>query len=147
MSSSVEITPPPDPSAPLKLLLAGKVDIAVSYEPELLLARDKDLGLVSVGALVQKPLTSLMSLPQAGIRSASDLRGKRVGTAGIPYQAAYLRAILTEAGADPEGVPLAGPVEAPARTAEARELKEVGPAAVDDRHKRIGHDACAGTQT
>ena len=37
----VKITPPPDPSAPLKLLPAGKADIAISYEPELLLARDK----------------------------------------------------------------------------------------------------------
>ncbi|MEZ0294596.1 MAG: ABC transporter substrate-binding protein, partial [Solirubrobacteraceae bacterium] len=56
----VKITPPPDPSAPLKLLLAGKADIAISYEPELLLARDQGAQLVSVGALVQKPLTSLM---------------------------------------------------------------------------------------
>ena len=30
-----------DPSAPLKLLAAGKVDLAISYEPELLLARDQ----------------------------------------------------------------------------------------------------------
>ena len=58
----VKITPPPDPSAPLKLLLAGKTDLAISYEPELLLARDQGQKLVAVGALVQKPLTSLMSL-------------------------------------------------------------------------------------
>ncbi|HWT25137.1 MAG TPA: ABC transporter substrate-binding protein [Solirubrobacteraceae bacterium] len=100
----VEIQAPPDPSAPLKLLQAGRADLAISYEPELLLARDKDLGLVAVGALVQKPLTSLMSLPRAGIRSARDLRGKRVGTAGIPYQSAYLETILAEAGVDPASV-------------------------------------------
>ena len=34
---------PSDPAAPLKLLAAGKVDLAISYEPELLLARDKGL--------------------------------------------------------------------------------------------------------
>jgi putative hydroxymethylpyrimidine transport system substrate-binding protein len=100
----VEITPPPDPSAPLKLLLAGKTDLAISYEPELLLARDKGAELVAVGALVQKPLTSVMSVGKSPVRSAQDLRGKRVGTAGIPYQSAYLKTILTKAGVDPGSV-------------------------------------------
>jgi putative hydroxymethylpyrimidine transport system substrate-binding protein len=100
----VTITPPPDPSAPLKLLLAGKTDLAISYEPELLLARDKGAQLVSVGALVQKPLTSLMAVGKAGVHSPQDLRGKRVGTAGIPYQSAYLKTILEKAGVDPGSV-------------------------------------------
>jgi putative hydroxymethylpyrimidine transport system substrate-binding protein len=100
----VQITAPPDPAAPLRLLLAGKTDIAISYEPELLLARDKGARLVAVGALVQKPLTSLMSVGKAGVKSPQDLRGKRVGTAGIPYQSAYLRTILQKAGVDPGSV-------------------------------------------
>ncbi len=49
----VKIQTPPDPSAPLKLLSAGRADLAVSYEPELLLARDKGAQLVSVAAMVQ----------------------------------------------------------------------------------------------
>jgi putative hydroxymethylpyrimidine transport system substrate-binding protein len=100
----VTITPPPDPSAPLKLLLAGKTDIAISYEPELLLARDKGAQLVAVGALVQKPLTTLMAVGKANIRTPQDLRGKRVGTSGIPYQSAYLKTILETAGVDPGSV-------------------------------------------
>jgi putative hydroxymethylpyrimidine transport system substrate-binding protein len=100
----VDIKPPPDPSAPLKLLLAGKTDLAISYEPELLLARDKGARLVAVGALVQKPLTSLMAVGKAKVRSPQDLRGKRVGTSGIPYQSAYLRTILQTAGVDPSSV-------------------------------------------
>jgi putative hydroxymethylpyrimidine transport system substrate-binding protein len=100
----VTITPPPDPSAPLKLLLAGKTDLAISYEPELLLARDKGAELVAVGALVQKPLTSLMAVGKAGVRTPQDLRGKRVGTSGIPYQSAYLKTILETAGVDPGSV-------------------------------------------
>jgi putative hydroxymethylpyrimidine transport system substrate-binding protein len=98
----VEIKPPPDPSAPLKLLQSGRADVVISYEPELLLARDKGANLVSVGALVQKPLTTLMSLED--IASPQDLAGKRVGTAGIPYQSAYLRTILRNAGVDPTTV-------------------------------------------
>ncbi|MDP9384281.1 MAG: ABC transporter substrate-binding protein [Actinomycetota bacterium] len=102
----VKIQAPPDPAAPLKLVKAGRADLAISYEPELLLARDAGAqNLVSVGALVQKPLTSLISLgDKRAIRSPEDLAGKRVGTAGIPYQSAYLRAILERAGVDPASV-------------------------------------------
>jgi putative hydroxymethylpyrimidine transport system substrate-binding protein len=101
----VDVKAPPDPAAPLKLLQAGRADVVISYEPELLLARDKGADdLVAVGALVQKPLTSLIALPGSGIRSAEDLAGKRVGTAGIGYQSAYLRTIAEKAGIDPGSI-------------------------------------------
>jgi putative hydroxymethylpyrimidine transport system substrate-binding protein len=101
----VTLTPPPDPAAPLKLLRAGRADLAISYEPEVLLARDGGAtDLVVVAALVQKPLTSLMSVGKNPIRDPKQLAGKRVGTAGIPYQSAYLRTILDRAGVDPGSV-------------------------------------------
>jgi putative hydroxymethylpyrimidine transport system substrate-binding protein len=100
----VSIQTPSDPSAPLKLLAAGRVDLAVSYEPELLLARDRGQKLVAVGALVQKPLTSVISIGRRAISDPRQLAGKTVGTAGIPYQSAYLKAILGRAGVDPERV-------------------------------------------
>jgi putative hydroxymethylpyrimidine transport system substrate-binding protein len=100
----VAIRPPPDPAAPLKQLAAGRVDLAISYEPEVLRARDQGLAVVSVAAIVQKPLTSIISLPEAKIREPADLRGKTVGTAGIDYQSAYLHTILLEAGVQPDTV-------------------------------------------
>jgi putative hydroxymethylpyrimidine transport system substrate-binding protein len=101
---AVEIRQPPDPAAPIKQLAAGRVDLAVSYEPEVLRARDQGLHVIAVGALVRAPLTSIVSLPAAGIRTARDLAGKTVGTAGIDYQTAYLRTILRTAGVDPASV-------------------------------------------
>jgi putative hydroxymethylpyrimidine transport system substrate-binding protein len=95
---------PADPSEPLKLLAAGKADMAISYEPELLLARDEGLKLVSVGALVQRPLTSIIALPSGHVGKVSDLAGKSVGTAGIPYQAAELKTAVQAAGANPASV-------------------------------------------
>jgi len=95
---------PADPSEPLKLLAAGKVDMAISYEPELMLARDEGLKLVSIAALVQRPLTSIIALPQSHIKKVADLAGKTVGTAGIPYQAAELRTAVQAAGASPASV-------------------------------------------
>jgi putative hydroxymethylpyrimidine transport system substrate-binding protein len=96
-----KIRQPPDPAAPIKQVAAGRVDLAISYEPEVLRARDQGLPVVSVGALVRGPLTSIISLPEARIKSPGDLAGKRVGTSGIDYQSAYLRTVLEEAGADP----------------------------------------------
>lgn len=96
----LDVTPrvPSDPAAPLRLLEAGRADLAVTYEPELLLARDKGADLVAIAAIAQTPLTSVMSLGKDAIKSARELKGKRVGTAGIPYQDAYLKAILAKAG-------------------------------------------------
>lgn len=100
----VEIREPPDPAAPIKQVAAGRVDLAISYEPEVLRARDQGLNVVSVGAVVREPLTSIISLPEAKIDSPRDLRGKTVGTAGIDYQSAYLQTILREAGVPADSV-------------------------------------------
>ncbi|MGH2944170.1 MAG: ABC transporter substrate-binding protein [Solirubrobacteraceae bacterium] len=105
-AAKLDVTPrtPSDPAAPLKLLAAGRADLAISYEPELLLARAKGADLVSVGALVQKPLTSIVSIGSKAVRRPAQLEGRKVGTAGIAYQDAYLRTILEQAGADPDRV-------------------------------------------
>jgi putative hydroxymethylpyrimidine transport system substrate-binding protein len=100
----VEPRVPSDPAAPIKQVAAGRVDLAISYEPEVFLAREQGLPVVAVAALVQRPLTSLMALGSKHIERPSDLRGKRVGTAGIPYQAAYLRTILERARIKPSSV-------------------------------------------
>jgi putative hydroxymethylpyrimidine transport system substrate-binding protein len=97
----VKLRTPSDPAAPLKLVAAGRADLAISYEPELLLARAKGAKLVSIGALVQKPLTSLISLGSKAIKEPGQLEDKKVGTAGIPYQDAYLKTIVDRAGIDP----------------------------------------------
>jgi putative hydroxymethylpyrimidine transport system substrate-binding protein len=94
----VHVQVPSNPASPLQLLAAGKVDVAISYEPEVLLARNQGLSLVSIGAIVQKPLTSIVSVGKEHITSVAKLRGKTVGDAGIPYQHAYLETILARAG-------------------------------------------------
>jgi putative hydroxymethylpyrimidine transport system substrate-binding protein len=88
---------PADPSAPIKEVAAGRAQLAVSYEPEVMLAREQGLDVIAVAALVDEPLTSLISLPAAGIAEPVDLRGKTIATAGIPYQSDYLATILRRA--------------------------------------------------
>ncbi|HXS47745.1 MAG TPA: ABC transporter substrate-binding protein [Solirubrobacterales bacterium] len=100
----VSIQTPSDPAAPIKLVAAGQTDLAISYEPEVLLAQEQGLDVVAVGALVDRPLTSLIWLKKSGIGGVADLRGKTIATAGIPYQDAYLKTILARAKLTPSDV-------------------------------------------
>jgi len=100
----VSVHTPSDPAAPLKLLAAGQTDLAISYEPEVLLAKEQGLDVLAVGALVNRPLTSMIWLKKSGIKGVADLRGKTVATAGIPYQDAYLKTILGRVHLSPSDV-------------------------------------------
>jgi len=100
----VSIDAPSDPAAPLKLVAAAQSDLAISYEPEVALAREKSLDVVAIGALVNRPLTSLIWLGNSAIKGVADLKGKTVATAGIPYQAAFLKTILSRAHLSPSAV-------------------------------------------
>jgi putative hydroxymethylpyrimidine transport system substrate-binding protein len=100
----VSIQTPSDPAAPIKLLAAGQTDLAISYEPEVMLAREQGLDVIAVGALVDRPLTSLIWLKKSGIKGVAGLRGKTIATAGIPYQDAYLKTILARAKLTPSDV-------------------------------------------
>jgi putative hydroxymethylpyrimidine transport system substrate-binding protein len=100
----VSIHTPADPAAPIKQVAAGRTDVAVSYEPEVVLADDQELDMVAVGALVDSPLTSMIWLKKSKIRGVAGLRGKTIATAGIPYQDAYLATILARADMTPSDV-------------------------------------------
>jgi putative hydroxymethylpyrimidine transport system substrate-binding protein len=100
----VTIDTPSDPAAPLKLLAAGRTDLAISYEPEVLLAHEQGLEVLAIGALVNRPLTSMIWLKKSGIKGVGGLRGKTIATAGIPYQDAYLKTILARAHLQPSDV-------------------------------------------
>jgi len=100
----VSIHTPADPAAPIKLLAAGQTDLAISYEPEVVLAREQGLDVKAVAAIVNRPLTSMIWLAKSGVKGIGDLRGKTIATAGIPYQDAYLKTILARAKLAPSDV-------------------------------------------
>ncbi len=100
----VSIAAPSDPAAPVKQVAAGDTDLAITYEPEVALAREQGLDVVAIGALVNRPLTSLIWLKESGIKGVGDLKGKTVATAGIPYQEAFLKTILARVKLTPDDV-------------------------------------------
>lgn len=100
----IGIIGPSDPVAPMKQVAAGRTDLAISYEPEVALAREQGLDVIAVGALVNRPLTSLIWLKKSGVKGVGDLKGKTVATAGIPYQDAFLKTILARVKLAPSDV-------------------------------------------
>src|SRR5215212_9494085 len=98
------IETPSDPAAPIKQVAAGRSDLAISYEPEVALAREQGLDVVAVAALVDRPLTSMIWLKSSGIKGVGDLKGKTIATAGIPYQDAFLETILARVKLTPDDV-------------------------------------------
>ncbi len=93
----VGIEAPTDPSLPIKQVAAGRTDLAISYEPEVVLAHEQGLDVVAIAAIVNQPLTSMIWLAKSGINGVPSLRGKTVAYAGIPYQQAFLETILARA--------------------------------------------------
>ena len=70
----------------------------------MVLAHEQGLDVVAIGALVNRPLTSMIWLGKSGIKGVADLKGKTVATAGIPYQDAFLKTILARAKLSPDDV-------------------------------------------
>lgn len=95
---AVELIPPNDPSAPPRLLAAGEADVAVHYQPNLLLDRENGLPLVRFGTLVETPLNTVMVRADGPIRSLADLKGKRVGFSVAGVESAVLAGMLRSAG-------------------------------------------------
>jgi len=87
----VSIHAPSDPAAPLKLVGAGRSDLAVSYEQEVFFAAAKKLPVVAVAAVIGQPLNSFMSIDPA-IHRLSDLKGRSIGITGVPADYAALSA-------------------------------------------------------
>src|SRR5439155_24112449 len=63
----------------LKLVAHGTGDIAISYEPDVLLARAQGVPVVATAAIVQRPLNCVMALESSDITRPRQLQGKTVG--------------------------------------------------------------------
>ncbi|WP_025563843.1 ABC transporter substrate-binding protein [Psychromonas sp. SP041] len=78
---NVIIQEPADPSMPPKLVAAGNIDLAITYQPNLIIDVAEGLPLVRSATLIATPLNTLMVLDNGKINSLSDLKGKKVGIA------------------------------------------------------------------
>ncbi len=95
----VEILSPSDTSDALKLAVAGQVDLAVSYQPQTIIAAAEGLDVRVVGRLVEHPLTTLLFLKEKGFKAPSELSGRTIG-----YTVPGLMDVLMQAFARINGI-------------------------------------------
>jgi putative hydroxymethylpyrimidine transport system substrate-binding protein len=98
----LEIRVPSASTDSLKLLAAGRADLAVVDIHDLGLARQEGADVVGVAALVQRPLAAVIAKP--GIEAPRRLEGRRVGVTGLPSDDAVLTAVVEHDGGDPKQV-------------------------------------------
>ena len=90
---------PEDPASILQTVGTGADQFGINYQPDLLLARAVDVPVVSIAAIVQRPLNSVLVLRESGITRPRDLIGKKVGYPGIPTNEPLLDTMLKHDGA------------------------------------------------
>jgi putative hydroxymethylpyrimidine transport system substrate-binding protein len=77
-----------DAATAIRKVQQGQADLAVGTEPDLLEARARGARVVSVAALVQSPLTSLIA-PRPSLATVFAFATKPIGTQGLDYQRAF----------------------------------------------------------
>jgi putative hydroxymethylpyrimidine transport system substrate-binding protein len=100
----VDIKMPADTNDPLKLVAANQVDMAISYQPEVLVARGENIPVQSFAALVRHPLNQLMVPANGPIKSPKDLAGKTIGYPSIPLDEAIVQTMVKSDGGDPQKI-------------------------------------------
>ncbi|AJG98987.1 ABC transporter substrate-binding protein [Clostridium beijerinckii] len=88
----------------IKLVAAGKADLAISYPKQIILARGENIPVKSVGAIVRSSLNQLMVRKDSGVKTLKDLEGKKVGYASFDIDKETVKAMVAQAGGDPSKV-------------------------------------------
>ena len=101
----VDIQSPAGVNDAMSMVAAGKADIGLYYQQDVIQARaEQDVPIKSIGAVVQGPLNIILSLKDKNITTPKDLEGKTVGYAGTELSEALVRSIMQSNGADPNSV-------------------------------------------
>lgn len=82
----------------MQTVASGADDFGMNYQPDVLIARSEGVPVVSVLGMVQHPLNSMMALQSSGNESPKDLKGKKVGYPGIPWNEDALNTMLQSDG-------------------------------------------------
>ena len=103
----VKIQFPANENDALSLVSAGKAEIGMYYEHDVIQAvANQDVHVKSLGAIVQSPLNVILSLKEENILSPQDLVGKTVGYAGTALSEALVYTMMEAVGADVSDVEL-----------------------------------------
>ncbi len=103
----IKVEFPSNTNDAISMTSAGQADIGFYYMHDVIQANaNQDIPVVSIGAAVQKPVNVLISLKEANIASAADLKGKKIGYGGSVLNEAFVHTMLKSAGLNAEDAEL-----------------------------------------
>lgn len=103
----VKIRFPANANDALSLVAAGKAEIGMYYQQDVIQAvANQDTPIKSIGAIVQSPLSVVLSLKDKDITSPADLVGKTIGYGGTALSESIVKTMMEYVGADASDVNL-----------------------------------------
>lgn len=103
----VKIRFPANDNDGLALVAAGKVELSVYYQQDVIQAVvNQGVGIRSIGAVCQTPLNVILSMKDKNVNSPKDFVGKTVGYGGTALSEAMVKAMMENVGEDPSSVTL-----------------------------------------
>ena len=95
----VNILYPANPTDPLTMAAAGKIDFGFYYQEDTIIAKaNEDVPVQVVGAVVRNPLDTICSLGDKNIKTPADLAGKTIGYTGVQFAEMAVGEVLSSAG-------------------------------------------------
>ena len=98
----VEVRSPPNPADPLKLAAVKRVNFSFTYVPELMIAMETMVPVVSIAALIHNASEGYVHSPD--INSVADLKGKKIAYINNATGKAILDTVLSTGGLKREDV-------------------------------------------
>ena len=101
----VQIRFPSNANDALSMVAAGKAEIGMYYQQDLIQAvANQKAPIRSVGAIVQSPLSIILSLKDKNITNPKDMVGKTIGYGGTVLSESLVKCMMESVGADASDV-------------------------------------------
>ena len=93
----VNIRFPSNANDAISLVAAGKADIGLYYQQDVIQARaEQNVPVKSIGAVVQEPIAIMASLKEKNITQPADLVGKTIGYSGTRFSEVAVNQLLQQ---------------------------------------------------
>ncbi len=94
----VNILYPSNPTDPLTMAAAGKIDFGFYYQEDTIIAKaNEDIPVKVAGVVVHEPLETICSLADKNIKTPADLKGKTIGYTGVQFAETTVAEVLRSA--------------------------------------------------
>ena len=105
----VEVISPANPADPIKLVARQRVHLSMTYVPEVMIAQDTGIPVKSMAVALRVLSSGLTVMPEQGVKTVADLKGKVLGVGPKADAQAFLNTILMKAGLTKKDVKIVDP--------------------------------------